>query len=406
MLSEHEALELILADIQPLGEEIIPLGNALDRISARDLTATIPLPGFDNSAMDGYAVRAEDTRSDKSLRVIGEQAAGLAGTLSVQPGTALRIFTGAPMPRGADAVIMQEDVEKTASPEAGIICKEPVEAGENVRVQGCDLCVGQTLVRRSEVFTPARLALLASQGLAKASVFSLPKVAVVTTGDELVMAGSALQPGQIYNSNQILLKSLVMKAGLPVSAISCHHLKDDFEETKSVLQRLISEHDFVILSGGVSVGDHDLVKPALQAIGVSPAFWRIAVKPGKPLLYCKADRPGESGVCHIFGLPGNPVSSFVTFLLFVRPALLKAQGADAVMLALPKSSAIVDQPLKNKGDRPHYLRGHLDTETGKFSATGLQESHALYALSRANALLRLAPGEEFAVGAAVTVHRV
>ncbi|MEZ0274448.1 MAG: molybdopterin molybdotransferase MoeA, partial [Roseimicrobium sp.] len=316
MLTEQEALDLILSSVTPLPSQRVPLREALHGFAAQAIHATIPLPGFDNSAMDGYAVRAEDTHSTDSLRVIGTIAAGDVATTELEPHTAIRIFTGAPMPAGADAVIMQEDVTANAEMKT-IVCKEPVEPGENVRVLGCDLCVGQRIVDKGEPLGAARLAVLASQGLTHVEVAAAPRIAVVTTGDELIPPGEPLAPGKLYNSNGLMLESMLRSVGISSQITSCH-LPDDLDATVTTLRDLMGHHDFIILSGGVSVGEHDFIKPALKALDIPAEFWRVKVKPGKPVLFAKTSTSPRP--CHLFGLPGNPVSSHVTFHLFVRPA--------------------------------------------------------------------------------------
>lgn len=397
MLTEQEALTQILAVITTMKVERVALFDALNRFAAKDVLASLSLPNFDNSAMDGYAVRAEDTLYKEPLRVIAEQPAGISRDLKLEPHTAIRIFTGAPMPSGADAVIMQEDVS-TLDGGKQMVCNEPVSREENVRLLGCDLCAGQRIVSAGDQLSPMKLGVLASQGFAQTDVIEMLRVAIVTTGDELQAAGQLLAPGQLYNSNAVMLAALVAQSA--TASLSVKHLPDDVSETQHGLQALIAENDFIILSGGVSVGDHDCVKPALQALGIEPCFWRVKIKPGKPLLFVQATRP-DGGSCFIFGLPGNPVSSFVTFQLFVRPALLKAMGAGNDALSLPQSNAVLSAALNNRGDRPHYMRGKL--LDGKFSATGLQQSHALFALSQSNALLRLDAGESCEAGAIKTV---
>lgn len=397
MLTEQEALDHILSAVTPLPVRRAPLREALHGYAARAMHATIPLPGFDNSAMDGYAVRAEDTTSTEPLTILSAVAAGGTADITLQPHTAIRIFTGAPMPPGADAVIMQEDVSTDAEKKT-IVCKEPVERGENVRVLGCDLCVGQRIVDKGEPLNAARLAVLASQGLTHVDIAEAPRIAVVTTGDELIPPGEPLPPGKLYNSNGIMLEAMLRSVGI-ASPIALHHLRDHLEDTVATLRELTQEHDFIILSGGVSVGEHDYVKPALKALGIPAEFWRVKVKPGKPVLFAKTAT--SSRPCHLFGLPGNPVSSHVTFHLFVRPALLKVLGAGDASLSLPRVNATLTRAMKNRGDRPHYIRGvHED---GKFTPTGVQQSHALFSLSRANAFLRMEPEQEIREGDQVRV---
>jgi molybdopterin molybdotransferase len=387
MISEEEARRRILEKITPLPERTIPLATALDCFAARDYFARLPLPAFDNSAMDGYAVVAGSCRKGGRLHVIGEQPAGPDRKLRVDGGEAVRIFTGAPLALGADAIVMQEDVTRDG---AEISLNVDVEAGEFVRRRGCDLAEGQMILAKGERIRPATVALLASQGFADVIVGGEPTAAVISTGDELVKPGQELQAGQIYDSNSVLLAALLQRCGVSTTAVE--HCPDDRESLGDAIKRGIKNH-VLIISGGVSVGEHDLVKEALRERGANIEIWRVAVKPGKPFLF------GNIGERFVFGLPGNPVSAFVTFLQFVRPAILRMMGA--TNLDLPQVPAKLAVGLTNDGDRPHYIRGKL--EHGKFTPVGRQESHALFGLSQANALLRVAVGESRKAGQIVEV---
>ena len=389
VITEDQALARILESVRPLPSRHVPLRAARGQFAARDVFAGVALPVFDNSAMDGYAVVAGACRDGKPLRVIGEQPAGIDRGLRIEPGEAVRIFTGAPLPAGADAVVMQEDVRSQGSE---IFLNTKVEPGDFIRRRGCDLTEGQKILAAGARIRAQTLALMASQGFAELEVGGAVRATIVSTGDELVPPGGTLGAGQIFESNSVLLHALLEKYG--VADAKMEHCPDDAGYIEGALRRGL-EGDVVIVIGGVSVGARDLVKPALDAVGAQTDLWRVLVKPGKPFLF------GHAGQCSIFGLPGNPVSAFVTFLLFVRPALLRLMGAGDDQLPLARTDAILSEELKNEGDRPHYVRGQL--AGGKFSAVGRQESHALYGLSRANALLRVPAGETFRGGAIVPV---
>ncbi|HEY2627351.1 MAG TPA: gephyrin-like molybdotransferase Glp, partial [Candidatus Udaeobacter sp.] len=322
------------------------------------------------------------------LRVIGEQPAALDRQLRVSAGEAVRIFTGAPMPAGADAVVMQEDVTREGNE---IAVNVDVDPGDFVRRRGCDLAEGQKIVAKGEPIRPATVALLASQGFTKVSVGGEVDAAIISTGDELVRAGEEIKPGQIYESNSVLLQALLQRCNAAVKSV--RHCKDDTESLKSALEEVI-KHSVLIISGGVSVGEHDLVQPALRSLGATIDIWRVAIKPGKPFLF------GRAGDCTVFGLPGNPVSAFVTFLCFVRPAILKMMGATNLDLLKVPAKLLVD--LGNESDRAHYVRGRF--ENGTFTLVGRQESHALFGLSQSNALLRLGVGESRTSGENIDVQ--
>src|SRR6266403_2057821 len=322
MISEDEARAKILETIRRPSTRQIPLADALDCFAAEDCFARLPLPNFDNSAMDGYAVVASSCARAKRLRVIGEQPAGLDRHLRINLGEAVRIFTGAPMPDGADAVVMQEDVTREGSE---ILLNVN---GEFVRRRGCDLGEGQKILAAGERIRAATLALLASQGFGEITVGGEVSAAIISTGDELVKFGEQLKPGQIYESNSILLQALLQKCDAIVKSVQ--NCRDDDDSLGQALRSGIKNH-VLIINGGVSVGEHDLVQAALRSLGVKIDIWRVAIKPGKPFLF------GRIHECAVFGLPGNPVSAFITFLQFVRPAIFKKMGA--TNLDLPKVPA-------------------------------------------------------------------
>jgi molybdopterin molybdotransferase len=410
MIGEEEARRRILETIGPLDQRAVPLVRGFDCFAAQDYFARLPLPVFDNSAMDGYAVVASSAKKGARLGVIGEQPAGPDRQLRVSAGEAVRIFTGAPIPKGADAVVMQEDVTREGHE---IVINTDIEVGEFIRQRGCDLAEGQRILSKGDRIGAAAAALLASQGIAEIMVGTEVKTAILSTGDELANAGEKLQPGQIYESNSTLLSGLVQRSGAIVN--STEHCRDDRESLIAAIKRG-TQNDVLIISGGVSVGEHDLVKDALRDLGADIEIWRVAIKPGKPFLFGSLsadsfDSAGETPAgptggmpvprnCFVFGLPGNPVSGFVTFLQFVRPAILKMMGA--AELGLPQAPAILTADLANDGDRAHYIRGKL--ERGQFTPVGRQESHALFGLSRSNSLLRLEVSESLKADAIVQVQ--
>ncbi|MDQ6861451.1 MAG: molybdopterin molybdotransferase MoeA [Verrucomicrobiota bacterium] len=390
MISEEEAVQTILAHIEPLRSRRVALSDAIGSFAAEDVLAPISLPLFDNSAMDGWAVFASSTGPGARLKIVGEQPAGLDRGLRLQRGEAIRIFTGAPLPEGADAVVMQEETRV----EGGEVVLENVsERGEFVRTRGGDVAEGQKVLGRGERINAGTLALLAALGTPSLTVGGKVRVAVVSTGDELAQAGATLERGQIYESNSILLRALLEQLGAEV--VSTVHSADEVEPLRSTLGTAMT-CDVVIITGGVSVGARDLVKSVLIDLGATLDLWRVSVKPGKPFLF------GHRGETSIFGLPGNPVSAFVTFLLFVRPALLKLMGAAETALPLSGVAARLGSSIKNPGDRPHYIRGLL--RDGTFAPAGRQESHALVGLSRSNALVRVVAGADLAARAEVTAH--
>src|SRR5574343_1511503 len=327
MLSFEQALEKLLAAAQPV-EEIrsLPITAAAGRILAGAQSSTVAVPPLDNSGMDGYAVRLADVpQAGVCLPVSQRIPAGTVG-LPLQAGTAARIFTGAPVPPGADAVVMQERCEHG---EGGVVINHIPKAGENVRRAGEDIASGAEILTPGTKLRPQEIALAAAAGVPELPVYRRVRVGVFFTGDELVQPGEPLPPGAIYNSNRYALRTLLESLGCEVRDLGA--VGDTLEATRDALRRAAADNDLVLTSGGVSVGEEDHGKPAVEAEG-SLDMWKIAIKPGKPLAFGEVNKP-EGGKAWFIGLPGNPVSAFVTFLMLVRPFLLKLQGATVLNAA-------------------------------------------------------------------------
>jgi molybdopterin molybdotransferase len=346
--SLQDALAQLLAYAQPLQDsEEVSTFDADRRVLAQDVVSQLDVPGFDNSAMDGYALRSADVpEAGAKLRVAQRIAAGHFGQM-LHAGEAARIFTGAPMPPGADAVVMQEDCTDLGNDMVRI--RTVPAAAQWVRRAGDDLKKSATVLSKGELLTPASLGLAASIGLETLPVLRRPRVALFSTGDELVMPGDvaphAMPPGAIYNSNRFFLRALLQRLGCEVTDLGI--VPDDRAATVAALQTAAQKHDLILTSGGVSVGEEDHIKPAVQQLGTLD-LWSIAIKPGKPFAY------GRVGAAHFIGLPGNPVSSFITFVLLVRPFLQKLQGQPPVAIHSVASYAHFNWPKADK--RQEFLR--------------------------------------------------
>ena len=352
MLAVREALDFLLAAARPVLEvENIPTLEANGRVLARAVVSGMNVPGHDNTQMDGYAVRAADCASgDATLTVTQRIPAGHVGT-PLLPGCAARIFTGALIPEGADAVVMQEQCE---AKEALVTIRHAPKVGEWIRRTGEDISVGSVILAAGTRLRSQELGLAASIGMAELAVRRKLRVAVFFTGDELAMPGEPLAPGAIYNSNRFTLRALLENLGCEVRDYGI--VPDALAATRNVLRQAADGNDLIITSGGVSVGEEDHIKPAVEAEG-KLNMWQIAVKPGKPLAF------GEVGQAFFLGLPGNPVSSFVTFLLFVRPFLLRLQGAEVP--AQPRGMQLRADFAWPKADRRNeFLRAKLNAQGG------------------------------------------
>ena len=351
LLSVDEALEVLLAGARPVAEvQEVPTLEATGRVLARSQASTMDVPPMDNSAMDGYAVRTADVKApDTKLKVAQRIMAGAVGQ-ALAPGTAARIFTGAPIPAGADAVVMQEFC--AADGEAVTIKKVP-QKDAWIRRRASDIAKGAQVLTAGIRLRPQDTGLAASVGIKTLPLYRRVRMGLFFTGDELVMPGDPLPPGRIYNSNRFTLNGLAATFGCEVRDYGI--VPDTLEDTRAVLKRAAAECDVIVTSGGVSVGDADFVKPAVEAEG-SLLMWKIAMKPGRPLAF------GKVGDAAFIGLPGNPVSSFVTFLIFVRPFLLKTQGIAAVQPRAVAARADFDWPEPDA--RREYLRVKWNAQGG------------------------------------------
>jgi molybdopterin molybdotransferase len=359
LLSFDEALAHILSQaVPPLPIEELNTFEVFDRVLARDLLATLNVPPMDNTQMDGYAVRRSDLAAGLPLRVSQRVPAGKVGT-ALQAGTTARVFTGALIPSGADAVVMQEMTELQGD---SVLFKHLPEDGEWIRRAGEDIQAGSVILPAGTRMSPQAAGLAASVGLATVPVRARVRVACFSTGDELAMPGEVLKPGAIYNSNRFVLLSLLRKLGCIVSDLGI--VPDSLAATQAALRQAAVSNDLIITCGGMSVGEEDHVKPAVQAEG-SLSLWSIAMKPGKPLAYGKvrrADVTGTSSTAHFIGLPGNPVSAFVTFLLFARPFILRLQGMSDV--APPRLNLRADFSWLRPDRRREFLRARINQQGG------------------------------------------
>jgi len=361
MLTLDEALARLLAAVQPLPAteaESVSTFDALGRVLAEELRSLVDVPPADNSEMDGYALRVSDVPTSGAELVVSQRVAAGAVGAPLQAGTAARIFTGAQVPEGADAVVMQEQCEALdGRVRIGVLPR----AGQSIRRRGEDVMQGSPVLPQGVRLNPAMLGLAASVGAARLKVMRRPRVAVFSSGDELMMPGAALKLGAIYNSNRFALRALIQAQGCECSDLGI--VPDKLDATREALRRAAREHDLIVTTGGVSVGEEDHLRPAVQAEG-SLDLWQVAIKPGKPLAFGAIRRAAsaDAGNAWFIGLPGNPVSSFVTFLLAVRPLLLRLQGASAVRPPDVAMRADFDWPKMER--RREFLRVRRNAHGG------------------------------------------
>jgi molybdopterin molybdotransferase len=393
LLSVDQARERILSYFQPVTTETRLLAGCSNRVLAQDIAATNDLPPFNNSSMDGFAVRSTDvldatTDSPHSLRVVADIPAGSHPTISLEPGEAARIMTGAPMPSGADAVVPVEETNfdnrdaGTPAPDEVQIFKS-AKSGANVRLRGMDLRVGEVVLKKGRVLKPQDLGLLAMLGFANVLVYRKPRIALFSSGDELLPVDAPLEEGKIRDSNSYTLAALIEEVGAEVIRLGV--AKDDPDSVKALLERAVELHvDLILSSAGVSVGAFDFVKQVIESNGKMD-FWRVNMRPGKPLAF------GEYRNIRFIGLPGNPVSSFVGFEVFVRPTLQRLRGSlnGGRQTVRVRCEAQIDSD-----GRESYLRAQVHEEAGSFIArlTGHQGSGNLHSLVQANALLIIPAG--------------
>jgi molybdopterin molybdotransferase len=389
LLSIDEARARVLAAVAPLPVEDVPVEEAFGRVLAEDVVAAADVPGFANSAMDGFAVRAGP--AGRRLAVVGESRAGTPAAVAVGPAEAVRISTGAALPEGADAVLQ---VELVAEDDGTVTLGDEVAAGRNVRSPGEDLRGGDVVLRSGTRLGAAAVGIAVAAGRASVRCARRPTVAVLGTGDELVAPGEPLGPGRLHDTNGLTLAALSSATGCPV--VHRDRLPDSASGTRAGIERALAAADVVVLSGGVSVGPHDHVKDALAELGVEELFWRVALRPGKPTWF------GRRGHRLVFGLPGNPVSAMVTFLLFARPALAALQGAAPDPA---RERGVLARAVARHPDRDECVR--VSVRDGRATPTGPQGSHQLSSMLGADALAIVPRGDgEMPAGAEVELERI
>lgn len=386
MISVEEALERILSEIKPLEITHVPLPEALGLVLAQDIVAQEDIPPFANSAMDGFALLSKDSSPRNGqpphLRVTGEVAAGYVADHAVEEGTAMRIMTGAPVPPGADSVIQVELTRSTGLGSDWVEILEEVAPGNNIRPAGEDMHRGQTILLQGTEIGPWEIGVLATLGWATVPVIRRPRVAIFGTGDEVIDVNESLRPGKIRNSNSYLLEAAATRAGAEAHRLGV--ARDTVESLRQMFTNAM-QYDLIITSGGVSVGDFDLVKNIMAEQG-EINFWRINMRPGKPVAF------GHIGTVPLLGLPGNPVSTAVTFELFGRPLIRKLLGH--TRLLRPQIDVVVEDGVSDRAMRRHYVRAHVERRNGSFVAhtTGNQGSHITTSLLNANALIIVPEG--------------
>ena len=402
MITLEEAQQKILGEIVTLPSEIVSIWDAEGRVAFEDVISRVDLPVFDNSAMDGYALRVSDQgvyseTGQPGLRVVGEVPAGAAPNCEVLEGCCVRVFTGSMLPAGADAVIMQEDVTVQERAEGShspfIFIKERVKPWENVRFQGEEIKSGAVVFQKGGRFSAESMALLSHAGVEKVKVTRRPIVGILATGAELIEPGQTLGPGQIFESSRLAYASLLKEAGAEPRIYPI--IPDTLEDTCNAFKNAFGECDWVLTSGGVSVGDYDFVKAAFEAIGGKSVFWKISMKPGKPFGMGRLN----SGKLW-FGAPGNPVSGLVSFHLLVAPAVRHALGVPASSALPVWRTGTLGSSVQNQGNRRHFMRGTLDSESC-ITPLPKQASHRLSSMSGSDLLIDIPPASALETGSKI-----
>jgi molybdopterin molybdotransferase len=381
MVTVEEAQKLILDNTRPLGEIEVSIEDALGLVLCSNVVSPVNLPLFTNSAMDGYAVRSEDTLSATSrslvrLRVIRTVRAGDFPDFSIASGEAAKIMTGAPIPRGADAVVRIED----AAEESGdLMLTAATEKGSNVRFEGEEIGKGETALEAGVAITPVAVGFLAELGIERVKVWKIPKVSVIVTGEELVGPDEDIKPGKIRDTNSVTLRAALV--GEKIELTSAERVTDVRSDIEERIKKPLGSSDVLIITGGVSVGDYDFVKDILGALGVEKIFWRVSQRPGGPMFF------GRWKDTIVFGLPGNPASSLVCYYEYVRPALRKMIGKKDIFLH--ELSALLLNPISKKPEKTHFLRGRVSRDGENFyvKTSGDQGSHMLKSFALSNCLI-------------------
>ena len=397
MISIDEATKIIRNHTPTPLRETIHLEEASGRVLAQEICAPGPSPRYTNSAMDGIAVRWQDVKNVLSgktveLNVIGESCAGSPFMGSIQQGQAVTINTGAMLPEGADTVIPLENMETSGDI---ALVTFVLHLHQHVRFQGEEIRKGESLLKSGDLLTPARIGLLASFGLSTLTVYKRPTLSIVTSGAELVSIDNEIKPWQLYDSNSIMLTTAVRESGGSVTFSV--NVDDKLEEIKAALEKALKNSDVILISGGVSVGPHDLVKQAAKEIGFKSLFWRIRQKPGKPLFFALRSST------RLFGLPGNPVSALNCFAYYVHPVIQKMSGKE---FSWQKEEGILSKPIENKIDRALFLRVKLLNKQNAVSTIcplEKQQSHMLTSMAFADGFIILEPGQFYSAGSSIDV---